>query len=215
METRSAIFVLVSPAVPDVSTTESTRRPLPMRDDDYRLPKSGELATKGFCRGRDFDEDQQFSCPILKSAAGLAHAHRRLRHAEVDAADFEVTCIGPGTDLRIWMPEPAAEPYFDALEDILGYMYSIDQDVAAALSPPNPSATTHHEGIGSMIGRLAFFHTLTFPLGPGVLLDAGPLMRLLVPESVRYDQLVDALMEGELRLPTVGTNRGSPRAQGR
>ncbi|WP_033247416.1 hypothetical protein [Nocardia carnea] len=179
-----------------------------MRDGDYRLPKSGELMTKGFCRGRDFDESQQFSCPILKSAAGLVHAHRRLRHAEVDADDLEVTCIGPGADLRLWVSKPAADPYFSILEDIFGYMYSIDQDVSAALSAPNPSATTHHEDIGSIIGRLAFFHTLAFPLGPGVLLDAEPLMRLFTPECVLYDQLVDALMEGELRLPAVGTKAG-------
>jgi hypothetical protein len=96
--------------------------------------------SKGFFRGHEFDEDQPFQNPILKSAAGLVHADLELDQQEPHLRDIELIFAGPAFGPRLRIIGERAEHYLRAVEEILGFMGSIELDAHDSLGVPNPRA---------------------------------------------------------------------------
>ncbi|WP_280422231.1 hypothetical protein [Nocardia carnea] len=178
-----------------------------MRHVSSSLPTSGHLISRGFYRGQTFDENQAFAHPILKSAAGMVHAHRRLNGSEPPADDIDFLRDGPGHAMRLVISGPSTEPLSRAAEELRGFIVTIDHDARDLLGKPNPTAKQHRESLGSVIARLAFLYTLTYPKSHGLLVDSRPLFRLFAPGCNSYDQLVRDLMNGTLCLPPLRTAR--------
>jgi hypothetical protein len=166
------------------------------------LPTEAEL-WNACRRGAGFDEDDLYSNPFLKSAAGLVDAYRRCAAIDIDADELFLTW--PWHE-----PVPTAmevggrkgEAFGVVSEEILGYLLTIDLDAEHLLPGPRVGAQPHREPLSSVIGRFTFQYATLYSesgcLKEGLTSDQTPVL----DAERAYTSLANALAAGVVYLPT-------------
>jgi hypothetical protein len=148
-----------------------------------------------------FRADEVFPSPMLKSAAGLIDAHRRCASAVPETV--VLSCLGSAGPLRLSFTGRRAAEFICATEDILGWMSAIDQYVYSCVDVRvRADAVEHHEGLGAVIGRMAFLYTESFSRTGTVLGGLYSRNRVLFARECRaYEALASDVVAGRRRLP--------------
>lgn len=171
------------------------------------IPRAKSLVEEAFTGAAEFDEDAVYPTNILKSAAGLVHAYYRYIHSEL--------CDNTDDPTRPYLPAVSSPSFSNidnedavrTVEEIYGYIRTINIDAHEALSSARPSTRAHHEGFGEAVAGLAYLYVLAHPENATTGRTASPGIHLLKKrfkkECLIYDRMVRELMAGNLCLPPV------------
>src|SRR5690606_6204314 len=132
---------------------------------------------------------------MLDALAGLAVLHRRMAEQPVSdgaATPPEDRASSPGS---VW-----AHSSIEIWDEAQHHIRAIDLAAHLLLGDSHPGAVVHHEGLGAVFSRIAFWHSASFR---HVVLDGpqGRHRQELGRAIAGYEELCEQLTSGRRRLP--------------
>lgn len=142
------------------------------------------------------DAADAFPDEILRALAGLTDARRRMAMDRPGAEDIASGAMR----LSPSAAQTDSDPWFLASRDAQRHMATIDFAARRVLGPPRAGALEHHEGLGTVFGRMAYWYVISFDR---FVLDGpeGRNRRALGLSFASYETLARELASGRSYLP--------------